>query len=248
MLKQAFKIAIFYLILLFSIGTFVARGAEMAISEEEVANKMKLAIRHYLSTRFQKDPIRINVKGITPILTGKILSPMDTVEVTQGPEGEGTRGFVGRKLFLISVKQDGGRAGDYWVTADVSFARKIIVAGRPIKRKERIDTESLTVLTVDQVRPEELYVETPEALFGKQATRSILPGVPITLDMVEDAPVMSRGDRVTLFVETEGVTISVSGQTKEEGFLGRQVAVVPLDGQKTIYGTVVSRSRVKVAF
>ena len=134
------------------------------------------------------------------------------------------------------------------MTAEVSVVRKVFVATRPIKRKERINPDSLAVLTFYQVRPDELYAEKVDELLGKQAQRLILPGAPITLDMVEDAPVMSKGDRVTLFVEGEGIIISATGQAKEDGFLGRQVGVLPLDGNQPIYGTVVSASKVKVAF
>jgi flagella basal body P-ring formation protein FlgA len=246
MLKHIFKITAFSLLLLFPIETSIAKS-EVAISKEAVADKMKSAIRDYLSARFQKDPIRIQVKGMTPILVGKIISNEDTVAVTRGPEVAGS-GFVGRKLFLLSVTQNSGKTSEHWIAADVSVARKVLIADRAIRRKERIDPESLVVLTFDQVHPEALYIETSEELLGKQAVRMIPAGVPITRDMVEDAPVMSRGDRVILFAESEGMVVSVSARTKEEGFLGKQVAVVPVDGSKTIYGTVVGPSKVKVEF
>ncbi len=248
MIKQIFKIAVCSLMLLLPMGAHIVEGAGRVLSEEKVADKMKSAIRDYVSARLQKDPIRINVKAMTPILTGKILSENDVVEVSQGPEGEGGRGLMGRGLFLLSVRQKDGGASDHWVTAEVSVVRKVLVATRPIKRKERIEPDALAVLTFYQVRPDELYAETPDELSNKQAQRLILPGAPITLDMVEDSPVMSRGDRVTLFVEADGITISATGQAKEDGFLGRQVGVMPADGNRPVYGTVVSASKVKVAF
>ena len=260
MVKQIFKMVLCSMILFLSIGAHIVYGAGSAsqrshlsqgsypLSEEKVADKMKLAIREYVSDRLQKDPIRINIKAISPILTGKILSEKDVVEVTQGPEAGEGRGLMGRGLFLLSVKQKNGGTSDYWVTAEVSVVRKVLVATRPIKRKERIDPDALAVLTFYQVRSDALYAEDTDALAGKQAQRLILPGAPITLDMVEDSPVMSKGDRVTLFAETEGIMVSLSGQVKEDGFLGRQVGVVPQDGNKPIYGTVVSASKVKVAF
>jgi flagella basal body P-ring formation protein FlgA len=233
--------------LVLSMSVHIVEGTGV-LSEERVSDKMKSAIREYVSERLQKDPIRINIKTVTPILTGKIKFENDQVAVTQGPVGEGGKGLMGRSLFLLSVKQKNGTVSDHWVTADVSVVRKVLVATRPIQRKELIESNALVVLTVHQVRPDELYVETMDDLVNKKAQRLILPGVPITFDMIEDAPVMSKGDRVILFVETEGVTVSVSGRVKEDGFLGRQVAVVPQDSQKPIYGTVVSASKVQVAF
>ncbi|MEK7286653.1 MAG: flagellar basal body P-ring formation chaperone FlgA [Nitrospirota bacterium] len=247
MVKPIFKGVVFSLMLFLPVGTTMG---EAMLSKDAVADKMKIAIRDYISDRFRKDPIRIQVRGMTPILTGKIVSNEDQVEVKRGPEGEGTKGFVGRKLFLISVKQDNGRSNDYWVTAEVAVSRKVLVASRSIKRKERIDAEVLTELTYEQTEPNVSYVDDPEQLLGKQATRPILPGVPITDDMVEDSPLISRGDRITLFAEADGLIVSTSVRAKEEGFLGKQIAVSPMsgNGQKVLYGTVVSPSRVKVEF
>jgi flagella basal body P-ring formation protein FlgA len=248
MMKQIFKIAVCSLMLFLPIRATIAQGAWTILTEEKVADKMKSAIRDYVAARLQKDPIRISVKVIAPILTGKILSEQDVVEVTRGPEREGGRGLMGRGLFLLSVKKRSGGESESWVTAEVSVVRKVLVATRPIKRKERIDTDSLAVLTFYQMKADEIYAETLDELSGKQAQRVILPGAPITLDMVEDAPVMRKGDRVTLFVEAEGLVISATGQVKEDGFLGRQVGVLPIDSNKPVYGTVVSPSKVKVVF
>ncbi|MBI3358713.1 MAG: flagellar basal body P-ring formation protein FlgA [Nitrospirae bacterium] len=248
MKKQIFKIVVCSLILFLPAAVHIAEGSGAVLSEEKVADKMKSAIRDYVSTRLQKDPIRIDVKAITPILTGKIRSERDVVEVAQGPEEGGGRGLMGRGLFLLSVKQQSGSVSENWVTAEVSVVRKVLVATRPIKRKERVEPDSLAVLTFYQVKPDALYAETSDELLGKQAQRLILPGTPITLDMVEDAPVMSKGDRVTLFVATEGIIVSATGQAKEDGFLGRQVGVILQDGNKPIYGTVVSASKVEVLF
>ncbi|MEK7747692.1 MAG: flagellar basal body P-ring formation chaperone FlgA [Nitrospirota bacterium] len=247
MVKPIFKGVVFSLMLFSLIGTSMGG---MVLSKDVVTDKMKSAIRHYISARFQKDMIRIQVKGMTPILTGKILSEQDVVEVTQGPEGEGTKGFLGRKLFLLSVRQDSGRSNDYWVAAEVSIARKVLVASRPIKRKERIDAEFVSTLTYEQTEPNALYVDSIEELLGKQAARVILPGVPITADMLEEAQVISRGDKVTIFAEADGLVVSTSGLAKEAGFLGKQLAVAPISGsgQKLVYGTVVSPSKVKVEF
>jgi len=250
-MKQIFKTAVCSLMLLLpivSIEASIVGESVSVLSEDRVTDKMKSAIRDYISERLQKDPIRIHIKEISPILTGKILAESDIVKVAQGPAGEEGRGLMGRGTFLLSVKQKNKEVKSHWVTAEVSVARKVLVATRPIKRKERIDPDALTSLTVYQVRPDEFYAETREDLLGKQAQRLILPGAPITMDMVEDSPVMSKGDRVTLFVEADGVTVSATGQVKEDGFLGRQIGVIPAGGNKPIYGKVVSASKVKVEF
>jgi flagella basal body P-ring formation protein FlgA len=66
------------------------------------------------------------------------------------------------------------------------------------------------------------------------------------LDAVEDAPVVQRGDRVTLRVQHGNLTIVATGRAKEDGRVGRQIAVANDGSRKIVYGRVVDASTVAV--
>ncbi len=222
------------------------RSKTAASYEVSVTRRMKSVIQEYIAARLMKRPIEINVTSLHPVLTEKAVSRDDQIEIKQGPEEGG--GLMGRMVFLIAVKKKNGREVQHWVRAEVSVTRKVLVATDPIKRKERISSDAVAVQTFQQVYPAQEYAETIDELVGKQARRSILPGTPITFDMLEDAPVIRKGEQVTLMIETDGITISAAGRAKEDGFLGRQIAVVTLNWNKTVYGTVVGASTVKMIF
>ncbi len=256
-MRQGFKIALCAMTLVLLVGLGVAApedppdAAGVAGSDGSFApamDRVKSVIRNYVAARLLKSPIEIDVKAVTPILSERMVSPADHLEVRQGPKPEEGRGLIGRSTFLISVKRRDGRESNHWVSAEVSVVRKVLVAARPIKRKEKISADAVLVLTIAQTELAQQYVETPEELWGKQASRLILPAVPITFDMVEEAPVIRRGDPVTLMVETQGVRIATTGRAKEDGFLGQSLAVVAAGWNKTVYGTVINPSTVKVEF
>jgi flagella basal body P-ring formation protein FlgA len=216
---------------------------EKANQSVDVIDRVTSVIRDYVAKRLLKTPLEINVKRVNPALTDKGISPSDQLEIEQGPEG-----VIGRLTFLISVKRSDGTRHHHWVNADVSLIRKVLVATRPIRRKEAISRDALSLETISQTQSSQHYLESPDDLLGKRATRMIGQSVPITMDMVEEAPIIRRGDPVMLVVETDDIRIATSGRAKEDGFLGRPLAVITEDGSRTVYGTVMSPSTIIIGF
>lgn len=163
-------------------------------------------------------------------------------EVKEGSRG----GLLGRVVFVVSSRSKGGAAGYQWVTADVEMIQSVVVSARSLRRGQVIERGDLEIRSIGLVRAGEAYVIDPETLVGKRLIRSVGLGAPISLEMVETAPLIRPGDRVTVLVETAGLRIATVGRAKEEGFLGRSMAIVNLDSQKTIYGEVVDASTVRV--
>ncbi len=207
------------------------------------ADRVALAIRSYVATRLMKNPMEINVKKVNPTFSERTFDSSDRLEIEQGPES-----LIGRSTFLLSVKQKDGVERHHWVNAEVAVIRKVLVATRPIRRKENIDSDAFSLETISQTVLAQQYLENSDAIVGKRASRTIGQAVPITTDMLEDAPIVRRGDLVMLVVETEEMRIAMAGRAKEDGFLGRPLAVVTADGNKTVYGTVMSPSTIVVGF
>jgi flagella basal body P-ring formation protein FlgA len=218
---------------------------EMETADQSVAviDRVASAIRTYVARRLLKTPMEINVKGVNPPLTDKMVAPADQLEIEQGPEG-----LIGRSTFLISVKRPDGTRRHHWVNAEVSLLRKVLVATRPIRRKEPISPDALSLEIISQTQSSQHYLDSPDDLLGKRASRPIGQSVPITAEMVEEAPIILRGDPVMLVVETDDMRIATSGRAKEDGFLGRPLAVITEEGGKTVYGTVMSPSTIIVGF
>jgi flagella basal body P-ring formation protein FlgA len=156
--------------------------------------------------------------------------------------------LLGRTAFLITVKRNGEKAASRWITAEVAMIRRVVVPIHPLKRLQQIEQTDVTIHAVRLTRQGEHYAVRPEELIGKRMVRAVHTGTPITLGMVEEAPLIRQGDRVTLMVEVGGLRIMTRGRAKEDGFSGRQVAVLNLDSQKVVYGDVVDPSTVRIQF
>ncbi|NKE73088.1 flagellar basal body P-ring formation chaperone FlgA [Candidatus Manganitrophus noduliformans] len=238
---------ILFLIMLIFAGVGAVEAADglengAAVQPETVpgpAEKISTAIRAYVAERLPSKESDIRVRLLRPPDGSFVME--DGLEVK-----EGSRGLLGRVVFLISSRPNGKPAAHQWVTANVEMIRSIVVSARPLRRAEVIGPDDVEIRSVAVTRAGESYLFDPDALIGKRVIRSIGAGLPISVEMVETAPVIRSGDRVTMIVELGGLRIATMGRAKEEGFLGRQMAVVNPDSQKTVYGEVIDAATVKI--
>jgi len=223
------------------------RILEAGLDESFVIEQMQSAIQSYVAAGLSKKKEEIHVTDLSPILS-KVVSPYDRVTIRPTPAGVGQRGWVGRAVFLMLVEKENGSESQHWVTANVSVVRNVLVANRLIPRKAVLTPDDFLLKTIHQSNLERAYIDTETDLIGKRAARSILPGEPVTIGQIEDAPVIRRGERVTLIVASQGVRITGSGRAKKDGFLGEALDVVTQNSNKIVSGTVISASEVLVAF
>ena len=121
-----------------------------------------------------------------------------------------------------------------------------LVDPRPLKKKHVISPSDLVVRQLSLTQYGDGLMVQPEALVGKRMVRSVRRGTPIYGELVEEVPVVRRGDRVTLLLEAGALSIMALGQAKEDGILGQKIAVLNLDSKKVIYGEVADASTVRV--
>lgn len=216
-----------------------AAWAQSLSPEEKAAD----AIRGYVAERLSADRSEIEVKLLNPAAAGRIVSGSETVEVREGRSGE----LLGRAVFLLTARQSGRTVASQWVTAVVRRARPVVVARHSLKRHQPMESGDLEIRTVYLTQPVERYFSEMEPLIGKRAASPLQEGAPITRGQAEEVPVIRRGDRVTLVFEMEGLKITAVGQAREDGFPGRPLSVFNIDSRKTVYGTVVDGSTVRVA-
>ncbi len=219
-----------------------------APSDHQVSERVKSAVKIYVANRLFKDPVEIDVKDLSPTFSNEDISLEDDLAVRRVAEEVDQKGLLGRASFLLSIKKRDGTEYRQWIAATVSLIRKVLVANRLIQRMEPLISDAFSVQKVYQTRLEQEYIETPSALLGQRADHTILPGEPLTVSLMEEAPVIRRGDQVTLVVEGNGLRITTLGRAKKDGFLGQKLDVVVLNSNKVIHGTVISASEVQVPF
>lgn len=92
------------------------------------------------------------------------------------------------------------------------------------------------------------YLSDIKAVEGKRTTITINRGEVLRAGIVEEPPLLRKGDRVMLVVENRHLRITAAGEAREEGRKGDRIKLVNLLSRKEITGRVLDGHTVQVDF
>lgn len=98
----------------------------------------------------------------------------------------------------------------------------------------------------ENFRARSAVVETPLALIGKVARRTLLPGEAIPSNAVDEAKIVTRGVATQVVFEENGLTITTMGTPLQSGSLGEQIRVRNTDTGRIILGVVQADGRIRI--
>jgi len=124
----------------------------------------------------------------------------------------------------------------------------VVVARHYLKKHREIRETDLQVLNRDlSLLPPDVVTEVTDVL-GKRTTLSINRYETLRKSMVEEPPLIRKGDRVLLLVESPFFRITALGESKEEGRRGERVKMLNLSSKKEVYGRVLDSKTVEIDF
>ncbi len=154
------------------------------------------------------------------------------------------RGPIGKAVFSLEFRT-GERIA---VNANVKAMDWVLISRNSFKNGHVLQKDDVYLSLMDVTRMPRNVVTNLEAAIGKTLTRSIPANMPVVEGSVGDAPSVKKGQRVTLLFESSGFKITTAGETKENGYVGRQIKVVNLASKKEVRGILLDGKTVKVEF
>jgi flagellar basal body P-ring formation protein FlgA len=86
----------------------------------------------------------------------------------------------------------------------------------------------------------------PQNLLGMQLTRAIAAGAPITGANVESLPVVRRGQKVKMVIESGILHLTATGLAHSDGKLDQMIKIQNINSSKTVHGRVTGPGIVEV--
>lgn len=213
-------------------------GSGMASAASDVAS----AIATYVANQLDLDAAEIRVRTVSPEPASAAVSASEILGVQEAKPGA----LLGRTAFILRMATDGRGAASQVVSADVERVGRVVVASRRLNRFHVITDADVEVRTASRQDGSDAVTDSPDGLIGKRLTRTIGKNRPVTVDAVEDPPIVQRGDRVTVRVRSGNLTILGVGLAKADGRLGGQIPVANEDSRRIVYGRVVDAGTVSV--
>lgn len=194
------------------------------------------------NTEWPEDQVRfedITAPGSVPLPQG------DLQWTVQGKTGTA---LIGNIALIIEFSIDEKIIKKVQVSGKVSVIMETVKAVRKIERGRIISAEDLTT-----TRESTLYFRRDsfvnrEDVAGKRALRTIQAGQSITSNMLENAPVVKKGDKVVIKAESSQFRITAAGEALQDGRSGDQVEVLNLQSGGKVFGTVRASGLVEVFF
>ncbi len=205
---------------------------------------MRDAIARYVEGQlpWAKDHVRVDLVG-----------PVERVLISEaGLEHNivllDSRGLLGRRVYQIEFKRDGANYKPIKTTADVRVEMDVVALSHPFKKNQIIKEDDLYMKKIGLHDLSGGLLFDPGAVIGKRVKRFIKPGTLLTEEMIEETPLVKKGDRVAIIVESGMLKITASGEARMDGTKGKIIEVINSDSKKKIYAEVLDSGRVKVAY
>jgi flagella basal body P-ring formation protein FlgA len=134
------------------------------------------------------------------------------------------------------------------VTASVKAYDRVIMSRGAYRKGYVLQQQDMYPTLMESGRLPKSAVREEGRIIGKPLARSIVPNVPITEDMVSETPLVKRGHKVVLCVESSGFSIKTVGETKQDASVGDYVKAVNLNSKRVVTGLLVDENTVRVEF
>ncbi len=155
---------------------------------------------------------------------------------------------TGRRSFRVGLYLNRQFIKTINVVGEVKAEAMVITPLRWMKRKEVLTKEDVTTMRVAMPSLTHDFILHLDEVLGKQVLRSLSPRQPISKAMVDDPPVVRKGDRVMIEVRQGGLLVQAIGLAKATGKSGETILVENKSSGREVMGTVLSAGLVEVGF
>ena len=209
-----------------------------------IARDFERVILSKLTRQYGRPNHHLNVRIVAPkkpmaVPAGKL--HLEIEKLTGGAR-------MGRRAFRVGLFLNGQFIKTVNVVGEVKAQVRATAPTRWMKPKEVVRAEDITVIMVDVPSLTHDFMLKEEDVIGKQVLRSLSPRRPIRKIMLEEPPVVRKGDRVMLEVRRGGLLVQTIGLAKATGRSGDTILVQNKNSGREVIGTILGAGLVEVGF
>ncbi|OCT25787.1 flagellar basal body P-ring formation chaperone FlgA [Pseudomonas putida] len=147
----------------------------------------------------------------------------------------------------VRVRCDGTSPWTVFVPAQVKLFRDVVVMTRPLKRESVITEGDVALRERDVSTLGQGFLSELDQAVGMKLLRPTVLDQVLTLQQLEQADVIRKGDHVVITARSGGLSVRMPGEALSKGGLTEQIRVRNLNSQRVVKATVVGPGQVEVA-
>lgn len=149
---------------------------------------------------------------------------------------------------LLLFRASGREVGKTRVNARVDIYTDVIAAANYLRKHHEIQAKDVQWVSRSLFLLPHDFISEMKGVVGKRVTIAINRGEVLRAGIVEEPPLVRRGDRVMLLVKSNQLMVTAAGEAREEGRKGDRIKLVNLLSKKEVTGRVLDEHTVQVDF
>lgn len=154
-------------------------------------------------------------------------------------------GILGSSRLSIIFRIDDTVVKNMSVRGEIEALAQIVVCTGSLKRGEILRPQDLKTALMDISSIDNPGFE-PDDFIGKKLQRSLRAGSPVLLSMVEALPIVRRGERVKIEINSGPLHLTATGLAGSDGALDEMIQVRNINSNKMVYCRVAAPGLVEV--
>jgi len=147
----------------------------------------------------------------------------------------------------VIVKCDSAKPWTVYVPVKTMSYVTVAVVSRPLAHGIPVTEADVTLEQREINRLTAGYFENIAAVIGRQPKRSLAKGSVISPRDLNIKKIISKGSRVSILAETNGISVRMPGLALTDAGEGDRIQVQNLSSERTITGTVMGPNIIKVS-
>ncbi|MBU0986440.1 MAG: flagellar basal body P-ring formation chaperone FlgA, partial [Proteobacteria bacterium] len=206
--------------------------------------KFKEAFNQFLCRRLGKERSdvivsKFKIANNKPVPAGEV-----RFQLFQDGRGE-LKGFV---RLSAAVRINGVVKNKVMLSGWVDVFEEVVCASDYLKRGATIEEEDVYLARKNIARASSKYLTDTSEVVGYIIKHNVKPDASLKIWMITKAPIVDKGDLVTILAESGVLRVTAPGKVLMKGYGGELIKVQNLMSQKEIYAKVVNDSTVSVDF
>ena len=154
-------------------------------------------------------------------------------------------GILGSSRLSIIFRVNDKVVKNMSIRGKIEALAEVVVSTSPLKRRQILRPEHLTTTVIDISSKGNQVLEL-EDLIGKKLKKSVRTGSPIQLSMIETPPVVKRGERVKIVINSGSLHLSATGIARSDGIQDQMIRVQNINSNKIVHCRVAAPGLVEV--
>ncbi len=155
--------------------------------------------------------------------------PLEAFSASHSPRGD---------TLTVGVRCTAPKPWTVYVSARVRHRGPVVVTTRALARGAVISAGDLRVTRKDVSTTPGSAIQDPDRAIGKRLRRPVSAGAVLTENLLEEVPLIRRGQRVELVAGSGMLSVRMTGRALSDGAAGQRIRVRNVKSRKVVEGVV----------